>query len=351
MKAQTDRQTRAPGAGFTLIELIMVIAILALIAVVAIQGFGNLKERQARKMNAVTIAQTQHALATYDLAMDNEPGRFNDFDSLLDVNPGGENPRPGAGDQVATNGTWKGTPGVCVWKDVDTALDGIYGVYDGHWKGSSGEEKDRKMEQNRGTRETGLLKMLGIYYLQEEDVKLLRDAGISRYVLHTAGNRRAPGNAPPGFRPDESAYYSAALKEGSPVVVLNPLGRWSDGEFYYQAALYRDLGYPITEEEAPTSYDDATKLLTEGYPAKLPLLICLGIGDRAACVHNQLGIGRAPLSGVFDKTHYRNYIAVFALSKEDHDCPGMCRLAGVIDCEGNTWRKARHKSEWRERIH
>lgn len=345
MQTRAARETRAAG-GFTLIELIMVIAILAIITVVGIQGFGNLKDRQAKKMNATIIAQTQHALATYDLAMDGEPGRFNDFDALLDVK---------------SDGPWTGTPGQCVWEDVATASGG-FGIYDGCWKNLGSRPKEEEMERNKGMRVTGLLDKLGIYYLKDEDVRLLKDAGICRYVLHnpSAAGRsndwcplpegvQGVAGGGPAFRPDESAYYPAVLGTGSPVAVLKPVT--SSGSGFSYNSLYRELGFPVPVTNRPSSYQDGTALVATGYPPKLPLLVCFGIGDSAACVHNQLGLGRAPVSGVFDRTYYRNYIAVFALSKGDHGIPGICRLAGVLDCTGRCWREARHQADWRVNVH
>ena len=335
-------------SAFTLIELIMVIAILAIITVVGIQGFGNLKDRQAKKMNATIIAQTQHALSTYDLAMDGEAGRFNDFDSLIDVKQ---------------SGPWTGTPGECIWENVATASGG-FGIYDGSWKSIGGDDSPAVLaekDRNKGTRKTGLLNKLGIYFLTQADVDMLADAGISRYVLHNPSKGQSSSwckipdgvqgvaGGGPGFRPDHSAYYPAMLEEGSPVAVIKPVTE-SRGSFSY-SSIYRDLGFPMTETNKPTSFESGTDLIASGYPPKLPTLICFGIGDSATCVHSQLGIGHAPFSGVYDKTHYRNYIAVFVLSKGHHGIPGTCHLAGVLDCTGATWVEARREYDWRVDVH
>ena len=73
--------------GFTLIELIIVIAILAFVTVVGIRSYGNLRDVQARKMNAANIKRVEHALATYEIVHreNGTAGYFKNFDSLIDV--------------------------------------------------------------------------------------------------------------------------------------------------------------------------------------------------------------------------------------------------------------------------
>ena len=75
--------------GFTLVELVIVIAILGLIAVVGLRQYGTVRQKQAQKMDAAQMRHIAHAIEAYDLVNENDSGRFDNFDSLIDCTPSG----------------------------------------------------------------------------------------------------------------------------------------------------------------------------------------------------------------------------------------------------------------------
>ena len=350
----------AAAAGFTLIELIIVVAILAFVAMVGLRGYANLRETQARKVNISNIKRVAHSLATYE-AIHREQGTggyFDNFDSLVDV---------------ASSGAWTGTQGTLDWGTVSggsvdaRTVHGGLGIYDGSWKvlgplyNAAGEGSgntatlDEAMDANRGMRDTGLYKSLGIYYLSTNDVALLRNAGIVQILLHnpstqqaygsrrngyctamddngfTADGLKTPGGGGPGFRPDMSAFYPVRVTNGIPVAVIRP-----------NSTIYNDLGYQNVFTNASPSAAD----LTAAVSGQTTKLVAFGIGQNAECVKNAIGLGDAPYNPSFDKKNYRPYIAVFALTTRGQGTPSTCHLAGVIDCAGNTARAAEYAVNW-----
>ena len=352
--------------GFTLIELIIVIAILAFVTVVGIRSYGNLRDVQARKMNVANIKRTQHALATYETIHREEgtSGFFKNFDSLIDVEAGGAWLEAGRQGQIDW-GTVSG--GNC---DARTVHGGL-GIYDGSWKvlgatyNAAGQGSGNvstlaeAQDENRGMRDTGLYKSLGIYYLSTNDVALLRDAGVTQVLLHNpstqqaSGTRRngfctalddqgftpdglkSPGGGGPGFRPDMSAFYPVSVTNGLPVAIIRP-----------NSSVYADLGYDVAFTNAAPSASDFTKAVS-GQATKL---IAFGIGQNAECVKNPIGLGEAPYNPAFDQKNYRSYIAVFAITTRGQGTPSSCRLAGVIDCAGNTYRAASYTVNWTTKL-
>ena len=346
--------------GFTLIELIIVIAILAFVAVVGIHNYGNIREIQAKKMNLANIKRVYHALATYE-TIHREQGSaeyFKGFDSLVDV---------------SASGAWYGTPGEIdfgLWSTNSCdarQVHGGLGIYDGSWKvlsatyNAAGQGSgavpglDEAMEKNKGLRGTGLYQSLGIYYLSAADVTLLRNAGVTTVFMHNPSTAQATGSSRggyctavttengvtlthdrlrvegggPGFRPDLSAFYQTYVTNGLPVALIVP-----------SSTIYNDLGYDLALTNGTPS-----EAYAKAAVAKVKL-IAFGIGKNAECVRNQVGLGEAPTNPVFDKTHYRNYIAVFALKTGGQGVASTCRLAGVIDCAGNTYRAAEYAVNW-----
>ena len=335
------------NAGFTLVELLVVIAIIGIIAVVGIRQFGTLRQNQAKKMNVSTIKHTFSALQTYDLVAENTPDRFDNFDSLVDIGSG--------------NGPWQGPAGEYVFSGAASAVPGIY---DGSWKrlqatydaggnGGSVADLETAKKNNKGITDS-LAKILGIHYLTADEVTLLNNAGIWVTLLHnnstaqaygkanvsplvvTADGRNAEGyrlvNGGPGFRPDMSAFYPAALTNGSPVAFVNPIAA---------SSIYTDLGYDLGfTNNAPTEAEATAALASVGK------LVCFGIGKAANCVRAKNGLGEAPLCNQYDRTYYRNYLAVFALKPGARGTPGTCALAGVLDADGNTYRAAQYNADW-----
>ncbi len=346
--------------GFTLIELIVVIAIIAFVAMIGLKSYGNLRETQARKMNAANIKRIHHALETYAVVHEENgsSGYFKNFDSLIDVTSGG---------------AWYGTPGQIDWGTVQGAncdarqINGGFGIYDGSWKALSatynaaGEGSGNvaslaeAQDQNRGMRDTGLYKSLGVYYLSTNDVTLLANAGVTQLLMHnpstaqasgtrrggfctalddngyTAEGLKSPGGGGPGFRPEMSAFYPVTLGPGFPVAVIRP-----------SSTIYADMGYDVSFTNSTPGAAELTKAIS-GQTTKL---IAFGIGQNAECVKSQIGLGEAPYNPVYDKKNYRQYIAVFAITTRGQGTPSSCRLAGVIDCAGNTSRAANYAVNW-----
>ena len=336
--------------GFTLIELIVVIAILAFVTMVGIHSYGNLREVQAKKMNVANIKRVYHALATYDTLMREEAklNYFDYFDSLVDVSPGG---------------AWTGTAGT--YTRPGTAVPGQAGLYDGGWKnlgvlmnanGAGGRTStlEEAKDESRGTRETGLLAKLALYHVTSNEVELLKSAGIRNVLLHNPSTGQAssycriptgvnvPAGGGPGFRPEMSAYYPAALEAGSPVAVLKPLVAGRGGAVSISDT-YKNLGYfqSSTNTWTTSDADQEKYLATIGTK-----LLVFGIGQSAQCVRGQMGLGEPPYNPVFDKRHYRSYLAVFAITEGGQGVASTCKLAGVVDCAGQTYKEAEYNVLW-----
>ena len=363
---ETTPRSAALREGFTLIELIIVIAILAFVTVVGIRSYGNLREIQARKMNLANLKRTQHALATYEAVHREEgtDGYFKNFDSLVDVEPGGAWHEPGRQGQ-ADWGTV--SAGSCDARQVHGGL----GIYDGSWKvlsplynaaGEGSGNVDSLLEaqdRNRGMRDTGLYKSLGIYYLSTNDVSLLRAAGVTQVLLHNPSTAQAsgsarggyctaldsngftpeglksPGGGGPGFRPDMSGFYPASVTNGLPVAVIRP-----------NSTVYADLGYDVAFTNASPSAADLSAAIS-GQTTKL---VAFGIGQNAECVKNLIGLGEAPYNPAFDQKNYRYYLAVFAITTRGQGTPSTCHFAGVVDCAGNTYRAASYAVNWTTKL-
>lgn len=355
-----NQHRKNAATGFTLIELIIVVAILAFVAMVGLRGYANLRETQARKVNAANIKRVAHSLATYE-TIHREQGTasfFKNFDSLIDV---------------ASSGVWTGTQGTYDWGTVSggavdaRTVHGGLGIYDGSWKAlgalynAAGEGSgdtatlDEAMDANRGMRDTGLYKSLGIYYLSTNDVSLLRNAGITQILMHNPstqqayGSRRngyctamddngytsdgllSPGGGGPGFRPEMSAFYPVTVTNGLPVAVIRP-----------NSTIYNDLGYQCAfSNSAPSAAD-----LTAAVAGQKTKLLAFGVGLNAECVKSPIGLGDAPYNPVYDRKNYRQYVAVFAITTRGQGTPSSCHLAGVVDCAGNTSRAAEYASTW-----
>ena len=350
--------------GFTLVELLIVIAILAFVTMVGLRSYGNLRETQARKMNAANIKRIAHALSTYEVAHqeNGSSGYFRNFDSLIDVTAGG---------------AWYGEAGTIDWGTVSGGacdarqISGGFGIYDGSWKtlgalyNAAGQGSGKvaslqeAMDENRGMRDTSLYKLLGVYYLSGDDATLLRNAGVTQILLHnpstqqasgatrngfctamdanncTADGLKSPGGGGPGFRPEMSAFYPVTLTNGLPVAIIRP-----------NSTVYADLGYDMSITNSAPAAAEFTAAVT-GQKTKL---IAFGIGLNAECVKNQIGLGDAPFNPAFDKKNYRQYIAVFVIKTGGQGVPGTCRLAGVLDCAGNTYRAAEYGVNWNTKM-
>lgn len=331
-------------SGFTLVELVIVIAILGLIAVVGLRQYGTVRQKQAQKMDAAQLRHIAHAVEAYDLVNENDAGRFDDFDSLVDCTPGG---------------AWTGPAGTYRWEGATNAYPGIYAgswkvlkaTYDAAGNGGATPDLDAALAQNAGLA-SGLGGKLGLYFLTADDVAAMNGAGMAKYLLHNPSTAQATGsrrggfytgsdtvsedgyefvNGGPGFRVDNSAFYPVKLKEGSPVAVLNPKSAYS---------VFTDLGYGIGATNSASMTADE---LAEKAGVKL---VCFGIGKASRLVTSPTGLGKAPTSGTLERRHYRNYVAVFALKSAVRGTPASFKFAGVLSPEGNDEKTAQFNADW-----
>ncbi len=350
--------------GFTLIELIIVIAILSFVSVVGIRSYANLREIQAKKVNVANIKRIAHALNTYETIHKEMSATeyFNNFDSLIDASTSGG--WTGAAGTIDF-GTWNNTS--CDARQVSNGL----GIYDGSWKvlaatyNAAGQGSGTvpglasAQDSNKGMRTTGLYKQLGIYYLSATDATLLKNAGINQIILHNPSTAQASGasrggycnafdgnglttpeglgklvtGGGPGHRPDLSAFYPVLIKEGQPVAIVQPT-----------SSIYKDLGYDLSITNSTISATEAASFVSK------TKLIAFGIGLNAKCVLAQTGLGDAPYNPFYDATNYRQYIAIFAIKTGGQGVASTCRLAGVVDCAGNTVRAAEYGVNWTTKL-
>ena len=349
-------------SGFTLIELVMVIAVLAIVTVVGLSQYGTLKKKSAYKVATQNIKQIANALQVYALANENSETRFNNFDSLIDLSITGE----------GTGNYWTGTPGTYVWNATTNAP----GIYDGSYKvlaatynavggGGSTPEIESAKRTNAGISDT-LAGKLGIYFLTADDVTAFNVAGFTTYLMHNCSTMQAHGLANrhpaclgtynsegyafveggPGFRADMSAFYPTALRVGSPVAVLAPLSLSSNSTATVSAT-YRRFGYEIslTTNEINSLSTTTTQ---KDYESKLSSakLVVFGIGPSSTFVQSKNGIGTDPRCEFYDRTYYRRFLAVFALTPKSGTTLGTVTPVGVLDCDGNTYKDDTYSVDW-----
>lgn len=330
-------------SGFTLIELILVIGILALVASIAIGKFNDLRKASAKKVNVANMQTLDRVARTYiadaEGIRSQKLGIFDKMESLLDIDSGGR---------------WVGAEGTYDW--TRNTLAAIPGIYMGPKSvsqisdagGGGADTTDQSLEEQRKSNQgipSGLSDKLGVYYLNQTDVKRLKeDAGISNYLLHNylAGQSGLFGftenedgtpleNGGPGFRADMSAFYKVALTNGSPVAVLEPKKA---------IAIYRALGFDLnlTRDEM----DQTTEALIAAQ--KIPYrLFCFGLGRTAVFARNALE--SVPRSEIYGREYYRNYVLVFA-QQVSAPMGFPIKFAGVIDPDGRTIADAQFNTDW-----
>ena len=134
-------------------------------------------------------------------------------------------------------------------------------------------------------------------------------------------------------------FCNSNIQNGTPVAVVIPT-----------SSIYKDLGYDLgLTNSAPT--EAYAKSLVEakasrGKKTPSPKLLAFGIGKNAECVRNQLGLGEAPYNPVYDKTNYRQYLALFWIKPGGQGVAGSCTFVGVVDCAGKTYRAAEYDVNW-----
>lgn len=327
-------------AGFTLVELILVIAVLAIIASIGIGKFSDLQKKSAKRVNVSNLQNLSRTALVYIAQNDQTTGIFDKMESLLDM---------------SESGKWLGTAGTYEWTER-ISLTSIPGIYRGpkrvsqisnaNGEGSDTTEQtlDVQRKQNQGITDA-LANKLAVYYLKDADVKGLKNAGISNYLLHNylAGQASLFGftqnedgtpleNGGPGFRADMSAFYKVALTNGSPVVVLRPSKAQS---------VFKAFGCDLNLTKTQSAYTDE-QLVTDGLvPYRL---FCFGLGRTASFARNSLD--SVPRCETYGRDYYRNYMLVFR-QPTGAQSGGVVTFAGVIDADGNCVDDARFASDWR----
>ena len=349
-------------SGFTLIELIIVIAILAIVSVVAIGKFADIRKVSALKANAANIKNIDRtirtAIATKELREESVLDMFAYCESLIDCASGG--------------GDATGAPGNYLWSD--SWYDGQGGVVPGIYCGI----KYTTAVQNAGGVGTGVIpeleeahksnvglgsfaNKLGIFYLREgvkvgkttyNEITSLQQAGIRVVSRHNYANSQATATwnwatsvyqtqynlhstgGGPGQRPDLSAAYPVVLTNGSAIAVLNPAKCES---------IYRDLGLDFGSTNGVAGISAATP---ETYFEKgiCKRVVVLGMGRDSDI--NTKYFENLPRNETLDKTYYRNYLLCFTMNNGTGNAGTTVKFAGVIDCQGNTWKGAQYNADW-----
>lgn len=326
----------SPRGGFTLIELLIVIAILAFVTVIGIKSYGNLKDRQAKRMNVTLIKQLQHQISVYDLvkeeSSDNNDSaaanRFNDLDSLLEN--GGVTGDPMLADT--------GKAGTFDWTAVS---DPSCKVYDGTWRQ---EGKTSKLGSTNKGISDGLAAKVGVYYLDATDAALLNDAGIARVLVHAGAASRADAytgelkgtfGGGPTWRPDMSPAYPMAVSNGCPVLVLRP-----DATSTMTGRIYDHFDCSLSDEDSDYTEDNFANLM------KSCKIVLFGLNRFSNVCKSDVGLDQVPVCPVLDKFHYRQYLLAFVVRNGGQGRKGACRFIGVIDAEGNDLQGAEYGMAW-----
>ncbi|MBQ9345628.1 MAG: type II secretion system protein [Kiritimatiellae bacterium] len=328
--------TRTDKAGFTLIELLIVIAILGSISIVSIKSYGNLKYRQAKRMNVTKIKQIQHQIAVYDLVKEDSSDnnndaaayRFNNMDSLLE-NCGITS------DPMLTD---TGKAGTFDWTAVSNASCKIY---DGTWRQEGKASKTGST--NKGLTDT-LAGKLGVYYLNETDAKLLNDAGIAQVLVHAGTPNRAAAysgdikgsfGGGPTWRPEMSPTYPMVVSNGCPVVVLRP-----NASSTMTGYIYDHFDCSLTNDYTSVSESDFGTLMQSCK------IVLFGLNRFSTVCKASVGLDSVPYNPVFDKFYYRQYLLAFLIRNGGQGRQSACRFLGVLDCEGNDLIGAEYGQTW-----
>lgn len=330
------------NSGFTLLELILVIAILSFLTVIGIKSYGNLKYREAKKMNVIKMKQLAHQVAIYDLVKEDSSdnnnaaaaSRFANLESLLE-NAGKTS------DPMLTDASKAGT---FDWTPVE---DGNCLIYDGTWR-QENAPSDKSQTVNKGIT-TSLAGKIGVYYLTAAEAELLRDIGIPQVLVHAGTPKRAAAytgdikNAQfgggPTWRPDMSATYPMAVSNGTPVVVLKPTAQSTMTGYIYEhfdCGLFSDI-----DDYANVTYsgNDCPALATTK-------IVLFGLGRYCTMCKSSMGLDEVPICPAYDKFHYRNYLLAFSIKIGGQGRQSAARFIGVLDPDGNDLQGAEYNVTW-----
>lgn len=292
--------------GFTLIELVMVIAILAIISTLAVGKFGQIQKKAARQ---VSIANQQNIGRIVDSHVLVNHGGLNRLDALVNY------------DCATVSSDGFGT----------FATAGLYTGPD------SAEAQVR--EKNSGL-SPELLAVLCTYKLNEaESLALGDDLGVKFVMRHWRKIGEAPDKGDDGsVVTDASVAADAELSAcvattNEPGLVCAAITGMNDAG----RAIYRDCGQDMLATDATL----AAASVREEIAATGGALLAFGLGDSASIIGSTHGgIDAAPFSEVVQGKYYRRYILLVRLVPESGGGVSA-EVAGVLDPEGNTIRKAR----------
>lgn len=318
---------------FTLIELLMVVALIAIVSTLAVSKLGGVREGAARKVSLANQKAVERAVEAYLV----NGGRLNRLDSLLYAGDGGA-PQPG------------GTEG-----DFDFTAVSAAESRNGFYMGPSDDETARN-ERNGGLAPE-LRNILCLYTLNRAQAEALNTRlGLLHVMAATAyadaaptafpslhyGKDRAYGdgtvpNASDGLDPNASFCVATLVTNAMRFAAVNPMTDL--GRTVYQAC-GQELMNTKNWGESYNESEVRAEVAAKGGP-----LLAFGLGDAASIVGKaDAGLESVPYATFVQKRYYSRYILLFRLKtigagSVSHVLP---EFAGVLDCEGNTVRAARH---------
>ena len=339
--------------GFTLIELVLVVGILAILTTIAIGKFSDMRKQAARKANVANIKNITRTINTEIAQMEGESykGMFDYCEALIDVD-GAKEPSGAEGTYIwAPSAGWYdgngGTiPGIYCGIKSSTVVENAAGV-------TTGTIQDLASAHLNNTGLDSFAASLGMYYLKQNEVAALEEAGVSVIAYHNYSNAQSKNlgwsssdwatnekwglhsiGGGPGQRPDLSACYPVVLSNSMAVAVLNPAKCES---------IYRDLGldYASTINVSGLDSNNPETYFSKGICKRL-VVFGLGRDTLAATKYFE----NAPRCMTLAKTRYRNYLLVFQMNNGTGNAGYTTKFVGVIDPAGKTAKGAQYDADW-----
>jgi prepilin-type N-terminal cleavage/methylation domain-containing protein len=338
-------------SGFTLIELILVVGVLGILAVIAVGKFSDMRKEAACKANVANIKNITRTINTEIARVDGNTyeGMFDYAEALIDV----------AGKDVP-----RGAEGSYVWAPPTGWYDGAGGVVPGIYCGikvsevvenkngvSSGQIADVSEAHENNVGLESFSSSLGMYYLRDNEIKALKEAGLRIVSYHNYSNAQAKNlgwdssvwhteyglhstGGGPGHRADLSASYPVILTNSMAVAVINPAKA---------ASIYRDLGldYASTYNVSGLSDTEPQTYFEKGICQRL---IVFGLGRDTET--STKFFESHPRCMTLSKRHYRNYLLVFQLNNGQGNKGVKVTFVGVLDPEGKTAKSAQYSADW-----